>query len=81
VRPVWAGHGYWSRDYRVQAQEVDRLFGGRMPAPQARAFVVSTSARILVSDCRHQADLTRRLGSRLSATHAFGCARVYVMRP
>jgi hypothetical protein len=80
-RPVWVGHGYWSRDYSVQAQEVDRLFGGRMRAPQAGAFVDSTKARILVSDCRHQADLSRLLGTRVGATHQFGCARVYVLKP
>jgi hypothetical protein len=80
-RPVWTGHGYWSQDYRVQAHEADRLFGGRMRAPEARAFVLSTDARILVSDCRHPADLTRRLGSRVSAVHQFGCARVYLMKP
>jgi hypothetical protein len=80
-RPVWVGHGYWSQDYRVQAREVDRLFGGRMRAQEARAFVVSTTARTLVSDCAHPADLTRRLGSRVSVVHTFGCARVYLMKP
>jgi hypothetical protein len=78
---VWVGHGYWSQDYRVQAREVDRLFGGRMRAQEARAFVVSTTARTLVSDCAHPADLTRRLGSRVSVVHTFGCARVYLMKP
>jgi hypothetical protein len=80
-RPVWVGHGYWSRDYRVQAPEVDRLFGGRMSAAASRAFVASTGASILVSDCRHPADLTGRLRPRLAAVHAFGCARVYLLRP
>jgi hypothetical protein len=79
-RPVWVGHGYWSRDYPVQAREVDRLFGGRMSAATSRAFVASTGATILVSDCRHPADLTRRLQPRLAAVHTFGCARVYLLR-
>jgi hypothetical protein len=79
-RPVWVGHGYWSQDYPVQAREADRLFGGRMPAAAARAFVASTGAAILVSDCRHHADLSRKLGSAVRAVHPFGCARVYVMR-
>ena len=78
-RPVWAGHGYWSRDYPVQAHQANRLFGGHMPEAAARAFVASTGATVLVSDCRHQADLSRKLGSAVRAVHQFGCARVYVM--
>jgi hypothetical protein len=78
-RAVWVGHGYWSQNYPVQAREVDRLFDGRMSAPAARAFVASTGASILVSDCRHPADLTGRLRPRLVAVHRFGCARVYVV--
>ncbi len=79
-RPVWVGHGYWSQDYPAQAREVDRLFGGRMSTAAARAFAISTRATLLVSDCRHPADLTRRLGPDLGAVHQFGCARVYVMK-
>ncbi len=79
-RPVWVGHGYWSQDYPVQAREADRLFGGHLSAAAARAFVDSTHASILISDCRHHADLTRKLGSAVRAVHQFGCARVYVMR-
>ena len=80
-RAVWVGHGYWSRDYPAQARQADRLFGGHMPAAAARAFVGSTGASILVSDCRHRADLTRKLGTDLRAVHQFGCARVYVIKP
>jgi hypothetical protein len=79
-RPVWVGHGYWSQDYPVQAREVDRLFGGRMSKTASRAFVASTRATVLVSDCRHAADLTRKLGSAVGAVHQFGCARVYVLK-
>jgi hypothetical protein len=79
-RPVWVGHGYWSADYRTQAREADRLFGGRMSAAASRAFVASTGARILVSDCRHPTDLTRRLRPRLAGVQTFGCARVYLLR-
>jgi len=79
-RPVWVGHGYWSRDYPVQAREVDRLFDGHMSATASRAFVASTGATILVSDCRHPRDLSRRLGPRLATVHTFGCARVYLLK-
>jgi hypothetical protein len=79
-RAVWVGHGYWSRDYEVQAHVADRLFGGRLSPRAARAFVASTGATILVSDCRHRADLSRRLRPLLSSVHQFGCARVYVLK-
>jgi hypothetical protein len=79
-RAVWVGHGYWSRDYEGRAREVDRLFGNRMSAEAARLFVASTGARILVSDCRHPQDLTRKLRPLLGSVHTFGCARVYVLR-
>ena len=78
-RAVWAGHGYWSRDYPVQAQEVDRLFGGRMRGPVARGFVSGTGATVLVSDCGHRTDLTRDLRPLLRSVRRFGCARVYVL--
>jgi hypothetical protein len=78
-RAVWAGHGYWSRDYPVQARQVDRLFGGRMTPRAARGFVSGTGASILVSDCRHHAVLTRPLRPLLASVHSFGCARVYVL--
>jgi hypothetical protein len=80
-RPVWTGHGYWSQDYPVQARVVDRFFGGRLSATASRAFVATTNARILISDCRHHADLSRKLGSSVTAMHQFGCARVYVIKP
>jgi hypothetical protein len=78
-RAVWAGHGYWSQDYPVQARQVDRLFGGRMAPAVARRFVTGTGASILISDCRHRADLTRALRPLLGTVHTFGCARVYVL--
>jgi hypothetical protein len=78
-RAVWAGHGYWSRDYPMQAREVDRLFGGRMRPAVARSFVAGTGAAILVSDCGHHTDLSPALRPLLGETHRFGCARVYVL--
>jgi hypothetical protein len=80
-RPVWAGHGYWSQDYPVQARAVDRLFGGRLSPAASSAFLATTHARILVSDCRHHADLARKLGPAVITVHQFGCARVYLVKP
>jgi hypothetical protein len=78
-RAVWVGHGYWSRDYPGRARQVDALFTGRMRPARARAFVSATGASLLVSDCRHSANLTRPLGSLISSVHRFGCAWVYVL--
>ncbi|HLH64674.1 MAG TPA: hypothetical protein VKV27_03155 [Solirubrobacteraceae bacterium] len=79
-RAVWVGHGYWSDDYPLRAREVDRLFGGRMTATQARRFVQTTGASILISDCSHPRDLRRALGPLIARTRSFGCARVYLLR-
>jgi hypothetical protein len=79
-RAVWVGNGYWSRDYFPQAHTADALFGGRLRPARARAFVRATGATLLVSDCRHRTNLTRRLRGVLSAVHRFGCARVYVVK-
>ncbi len=78
-RAVWTGHGYWSENYPVQSREANRLFGGRMSAAASRAFVTSTGAHLLVSDCRHHANLTRKLDPMLTGVHRFGCARVYLL--
>ncbi|HWE15325.1 MAG TPA: hypothetical protein VG365_17505 [Solirubrobacteraceae bacterium] len=80
-RAVWVGHGYWSHDYPVQARQADRLFGGRMAPAVARRFVAGTGASILVSDCRHRADLARPLRPLLGSVRRFGCARVYLLAP
>jgi hypothetical protein len=80
-RNVWDGHGYWSRDYFGRARQVDALFGGRMRPGRARQFVLSTGATVLISDCGHQANLTKRLRPLLASVHQFGCARVYVLAP
>jgi hypothetical protein len=81
-RNVWVGHGYWSRDYRTRAQQVDALFRAHVrpaAAEAARSFVRDTGATILIADCAHHADLTRPLRPLLASVHQFGCARVYVL--
>ncbi len=78
-KAVWVGHGYWSRDYPARARRVDRLFAGHMKPAAARAFVTSTGARILISDCAHPVSLTRTLGPLIATSYRFGCARVYLL--
>ena len=78
-RAVWVGNGYWSRDYPDRAKLAKRLFAGHMSAAASRSFVAGTGARLLVSDCSHHADLSRKLAPVLASTRRFGCARVYVL--
>ena len=80
-RRVWVGNGFWSPDYAGRSAAADRLFAGRtVSAAQARAFVASTGARILVADCPADPALARRLGGLVIAVRRFGCARVVVLR-
>jgi hypothetical protein len=79
-RQVWAGDGYWTPIYPERAKLVDRLFGGRIhPAAKARAFVLGTGASVLVSDCKHPADVGKPLAPIVLSVHRFDCARVYVV--
>ncbi len=80
-RAVWVGHGYWSQDYSARAQQADSLFRGHMAPARARSFVLATGASVLVSDCKHPADLTAKLRPLLASVHRFGCAAVYVLAP
>jgi hypothetical protein len=79
-RAVWVGDGYWTPHYAARARAARQLFTGRLSPTAARALVHRTGARVLVSDCAHHADLTRALGSMVTATRQFGCARVDVLR-
>ena len=78
-RSVWVGHGYWSRDYRIRAAQVNALFKGRLRPAAAVRFVRLTGARILIGDCPHHPDLSRPLAPMLASVHRFGCTRVYVL--
>ena len=80
-RAVFVGHGYWSRDYPSRSRQADILFAGHMRTSLARSFVRSTNATLLVADCRHDADLSRKLGPLLASVRHFGCATVYVLAP
>ncbi len=80
-RKVWVGHGYWSRDYFPRSRRADALFKGHLRPVQARGFVRSTGATVLISDCAHHADLTGALRPLLASVQRFGCASVYVLSP
>jgi hypothetical protein len=78
-RRVWVGHGYWSRDYPARAKLANALFRGHMPTGQALAFIGGTGVKLLVSDCAHNASLTKEVGPIIRSVRSFGCARVYVL--
>ena len=80
-RRVWVGHGYWSRDYFPRSRQANALFRGHLRPARARAFVRSTGAALLISDCAHHADLATALRSLLASVQRFGCSAVYVLAP
>jgi hypothetical protein len=52
-----------------------------MSAAQARAFVLGTHARFVLSDCSSAANLSRELAPILTGVTRFGCAAVYRIGP
>jgi hypothetical protein len=80
-RQVWMGHLSWTPDFARRAAAAEALFTGGLRPERAQQLVRSTGARILVSDCRHRADLRPILGPVLASAKRFGCAAVYEVRP
>lgn len=78
-RAVWVGHQYWSRDFDTRSRLADELLDGKLNAPAAQRVVRESGARLVVSDCRHRADLTPALRPLIQSVHRFGCAVVYVV--
>jgi hypothetical protein len=79
-RQVWVGHQTWTPHWLARVRKTEALFDSRLPAPQAQAFVRSTGARVLVSDCRNRVDLEPELSPLVARVHRFGCAAVYELR-
>ena len=79
-REVFVGALSWSPDYNDRRTAARHLFAGIMGPERARAFVVSTHARFLFSECRDLIDLEPRLRGLLQEVRRFGCATVYVLR-
>ena len=79
-REAYVGHDSWSPEFHERARRAEDLFRGQMPSHDALAFVRSTHARFLLSDCRHQADLEVLLAPVISSVTRFGCATVYELR-
>jgi hypothetical protein len=75
---TYVGGCQWSQphcDRRVVAAE--ELFQGKMTPAAARAFVLGTGARYVLSGCDWGEDLVRVLAPITRSFHPFGCAQVY----
>jgi hypothetical protein len=79
-RETYVGALSWSPDFETRRDHADALFEGRLDGAPARAFVLSTHARFLYSDCRKLKDLTAELQPLLEEVRHFGCATVYVLK-
>jgi hypothetical protein len=77
-RHTLVGDCLWSQPRCMPRSEAaDALFTGVMSRAQARAFVLSSRARFILSSCSPHADLQRLLGTLVLGVHRFGCATVY----
>jgi hypothetical protein len=56
------------------------LFGATMRPPAARAFVLGTAARFVLSGCNWSGDLATVLAPIIQSVRHFGCATVYEIR-
>ena len=75
-RRTWVGAVSWTPDFLGRVSSAERLFDGGMTSAAAIAFVRSTTARYLVVDCQHHADLATLLRPIVDETRRFGCATV-----
>ena len=81
-RHTYTGNSFWSQPNPSRRATLAYDLTRRWMSPrQARAFVLSTGARYLVSDCSANRSLSRLLGPIIQSAHRFGCARVYTIKP
>jgi hypothetical protein len=77
-RHTLVGDCLWSEpNCMPRSEEADSLFEGQMSRSAARAFVVQSGARFLLSSCQTHTNLSRLLGRMIVSVHRFGCAAVY----
>jgi hypothetical protein len=79
-RETYVGAVSWSPDFPRRSALATALFQGGLGDEQARAFVHSTGARFLFSDCGDLADLDDQLEPLLESVRRYGCATLYVLR-
>jgi hypothetical protein len=75
-RATYLGDSYWTPDWQWRWQQLFELFGGWMRPRAARAFVRSTGARFILSDCTWHHGLPRSLLALARHVRRFGCAEL-----
>jgi hypothetical protein len=79
-RRTYVGGCQWSQpNCEGRVIGAKRLFEGSLTPPQARAFVLGTGARFVLSGCAWGGNLDRVLAPITRSVHTFGCASVYEM--
>jgi hypothetical protein len=79
-RHTFIGHCLWSRpDCTGRAKIAQKLLQGSLTPQGARAFVLGTGARFVLSDCAASNDLRTSLAPITRSVRRFGCASVYVV--
>ncbi|MEA2474628.1 MAG: hypothetical protein QOE06_2543 [Thermoleophilaceae bacterium] len=76
-RETWVGAGSWTPHFPARRTAADRLFGGELAPAQARALVLGSGARFLLSDCAGRRDIERLVRGFTDPPRRFGCAVVY----
>jgi hypothetical protein len=77
-RHTLVGDCLWSQPACMpRSLAADALFTGKMTRVQARAFVISSGARFLLTSCAPHVNLRRMLGPLIVSVHRFGCAAVF----
>jgi hypothetical protein len=79
-RRTYLGDTYWTPNSGWRGQQVFLLMGGYMAPRRARAFVRSTGATFVLSDCRSRHPPPRSLAPLVARTRHFGCATLLVLR-
>ncbi|HWF33778.1 MAG TPA: hypothetical protein VG295_00350 [Solirubrobacteraceae bacterium] len=80
-RNTYVGGCQWSQpNCSGRIVGAERLFAGTQAAPVARAFVLGTTARFVLSGCGWGPDISHVLAPIASSVHRFGCATVYTIR-
>jgi len=80
-RNTWLGALSWTPDFFTRLVAAGRLFSGDLAPNAAVAFVKSSGARFLLSDCNNHVDLSVALAPIVRSVHHFGCATVYEVKP
>jgi hypothetical protein len=76
-RATFVGAGSWTPNFLAARAFVNRLFAGRLTREEVEAFVTTSGARFLLSDCHGRADIEPLVRGFTDPPRRFGCAAVY----